>query len=441
MNEIHMIYSLNTQETPPFISKYGPNPSHTSAKLRVLVLDEEIPYPPNAGKRIRTWNLLRSLAKRHSITLLCYGYPADPAATALQNAGISLRFVEPKEILSGWRLYLSLFANLFSSYPFSVTKHYSSRFKKKLDALLEHESWDLIHCEWTPYARFIPRDSKFPVLISAHNVESQILALRARYSRTPIAKAFFWLQEWKMHRFERQSLCQASGVASVGANDFEVMRSWGVKSISLVPNGVDLPAYSANQDAEHADEILLLGSLDWYPNADSLNYFIQKIFPIVRERRPEAKLRVVGRRPAQSLKKRCSKIPGVEFVGEVEHVNDHLARATVVVVPLRIGGGSRLKILEALAAGKAVVSTSIGAEGLELVSGEHLIIADSPSEFATSVERLLASSEERHRLSAQGRLLVEQRYGWPEIAKRLENAWYQVSENVTSVIREFGLTP
>ncbi len=441
INEIHMIYSLNTQEAAPSISKHGPNPSHTPANLRVLVLDEEIPYPPNAGKRIRTWNLLRYLAKRHSITLLCYGCPTDPAATALQNAGISLRFVEPREIFSSWRLYLSLFANLFSPYPFSVTKHYSSRFKKKLDALLEYESWDLIHCEWTPYARFIPSDCRLPVLISAHNIESEILALRARYSRTPIAKVFFWLQEWKMRRFERESLRRASGVASVAKNDFEVMRSWGVESISLVPNGVDLPAYSANQDAEHDDEILMLGSLDWYPNADSLNYFIQEIFPIVRERRPGAKLRIVGRRPPQSLKKRCSKIPGVDFVGEVGHVNDYLARATIVVVPLRIGGGSRLKILEALAAGKAVVSTSIGAAGLELVSGEHLIIADSPSEFAASVERLLASSEERHQLAAQGRLQVKQRYGWPEIAKLLENAWYQVSKKATSVIRGFGLRP
>jgi polysaccharide biosynthesis protein PslH len=436
-----MINSLSKQQTTSFISKYEPTLSHSPTKLRVLVLDEEIPYPPNAGKRIRTWNLLRCLARRHSITLLCYGCPTDPAAMAIQKAGIGLRLVEPKKICSGWRLYLSLLANLFSPHPFSVTKHYSSRFKKKLDALLEHESWDLIHCEWTPYARFIPRDCSIPVLITAHNIESEILALRARHSQTPIAKAFFWLQEWKMRRFERRSLLRASGATSVASNDLEAMRSWGVESISLVPNGVDLLAYSANQDAEREDEILVLGSLDWYPNADSLNYFIQEIFPIVREGRPEAKLRIVGRRPPHNLKKRCSKIPGVDFVGEVEDVNDHLARATVVVVPLRIGGGSRLKILEALAAGKAVVSTSIGAQGLEIVSGEHLIIADSPSEFAASIERLLKSNEERHRLGAQGRLQVEKQYGWPEIAKRLENAWHEISRKTTGSVRGFGVRP
>lgn len=431
-----MMDSLGRHHPRPLISTYGPQPSCNTRNLRVLVLDEEVPYPPNAGKRIRTWNLLRDLARRHSVTLLCYCCPTDPGVTAMLNAGISLRLVKPNDVLSGWRLYFSLFANLFSRYPFSVTKHYSSRFKKKLSALLEHESWDLIQCEWTPYARFIPRDCPVPVLITAHNVESQILALRARHTQNAIAKAFFWLQEWKMRRFERRSLLRASGATSVTSNDFEAMRNWGIKSVSIVPNGVDLLAYSANHGAERADEILFLASLDWQPNADSLNYFIQEIFPIVREERPTARLRIVGRRPPENLKKRCSEVPGVDFVGEVDDVNDYLTPATLVVVPLRIGGGSRLKILEALAAAKAVVSTSIGAEGLELVSGEHLIIADSPKEFAASVARLLTSTEERHRLGARGQLQVQKLYGWPEIAKRLENAWHEVSNRAPDRVRD-----
>ena len=131
----------------------------------------------------------------------------------------------------------------------------------------------------------------------------------------------------------------------------------------------------------------------------------------------------------------------MDFVGEVDDVNVHLARATVVVVPLRIGGGSRLKILEALAAAKAVVSTSIGAEGLELVSGEHLIIADSPGEFAASIERLLSSNEERHRLGAQGHSQVKKRYGWPEIAKRLEDAWQEVSQKSDRQCPGFEVRP
>jgi polysaccharide biosynthesis protein PslH len=417
--------SLSLRDSPLSAATQGSE----SVSLRVLVLDEEIPYPPNAGKRIRTWNLLKRLAQRHTISLLCYGSPHTPEVGAIQEAGIELSLVEPPLDQTSRNLYASLFVNLFSLHPFSVTKHYSARFQKKLDQLLEDRSWDLIQCEWTPFARFIPPACHVPVLVTTHNVESEILARRAHHTQNPIGKMFFQLQEWKMRRFEQQALRRASAVTAVTTRDAETIRGWGIKSIRLVPNGVDLNAYYVNSDAESDNEILVLGSLDWYPNVDALNYFIEDIFPIVRACRPDARLRIVGRRPSERLKNRCSNIASVIFVGEVEDTNTYLGRAAVVVVPLRIGGGSRLKILEAMAAGKAIVSTSIGAEGLEVVSEEHLMIADSPVEFASRVEQLLASKTERHRLGAQGRGLVEERYGWAEIASYLEESWYNVSGN------------
>lgn len=424
-----MTRSLRVRESAQPTPTHEPESAQKMPKLKVLVLDEEIPYPPNAGKRIRTWNLLRRLAERHSIRLLCYGCPSDPAAAAVRKAGISLCLVEPQATLPAWRLYLSLFFNLFSLYPFSVAKHHSSRFQEKLDSLLENESWDLIQCEWTPYARYVARSGHVPVLVVTHNVESQIWARRARHTRNSIAKFFFQMQEWKMRRFERRALLQASAVTAVTTVDAQTVRGWGVQAISLVPNGVDLEAYSPASFDERENEILILGSLDWYPNVDGLHYFIKDVFPLLRARRPKATLRIVGRRPSETLKKKFQEIAGIDFVGEVEDVRSHLDRATVVAVPLRIGGGSRIKILEALAAGKAVVSTSIGAEGLDVISGKHLLIADSPSEFAARIEELLASKEARRRLSKQARMLVNQRYGWERVASQLEFAWHELSNN------------
>jgi glycosyltransferase involved in cell wall biosynthesis len=428
MKPVDTIDSTRTQEATRFVRMGLPNAPPAARKLRVLVLDEELPYPPNAGKRIRTWNLLQQLARRHSITLLCYGHANEAAVKALERAGITVSLIAPKKALSDWHLYLRLFANVFSPFPFSVTKHYSSRFRRKLDNLLKDRSWDLIQCEWTPYARFIPNGCAVPVLVTAHNIESEILARRARHSKSSIAKAFFYVQEWKMRRFERRCLVRSSAATAVTRRDAMVMRGWGVKSIKVVPNGVDLLACPATQDNESENEILLLASLDWYPNVDSVEYFLREIFPIVRQGRPDATLRIVGRRPSEALMKRCSRVPGVIFVGEVADVYPHLARAAAFVVPLRIGGGSRLKILEALAAGKAVVSTSIGVEGLELASGKHLIIADSPTEFALSVERILASTPERRLLGSQGRLHVEAHHSWSAIARRLEQCWHRVSQ-------------
>jgi polysaccharide biosynthesis protein PslH len=405
--------------------------------MRVLVLDEEIPYPLNAGKRIRTWNLLCRLAERHSVCLLCYGRSDDPAAKAVQNAGIRLRLVEPQLTLEGWRLYLKLFANLFSRYPFSVTKHYSNRFQDALHLLLEQETWDLIQCEWTPYARFIPQSIPVPTLVMTHNVESQILERRALHAHNPFAKSFFRIQEWKMRWFERRALLRASAVTAVSTQDLQTERNWGAQAISLIPNGVDLESYSSGSDDEREDEILILGSLDWYPNLDALNYFLKDIFPLIAASRPQAKLRVVGRRPPQAIKTRLSETVGIDFVGEVANVQTYLHRAAVVVVPLRIGGGSRLKILEALACGKAVVCTSIGAEGLEVVDGEHVLIADSPREFAARVAELLEAKDRRRRLGGQGRQLVQRKYGWDGIANKLERVWREISRTPEAMAGDY----
>ena len=402
---------------------------NSSRPLKVLVLDEEIPYPPNSGKRIRTWNLLRRLARRHSVCLLCYGRREDPAVTAVEEAGIRLRLVEPQAVRAGLDLYSRLLANVFSTFPHSVTKHYSARFQRELDSLLQRESWDLIQCEWTPYARFVSDVRDVPILIASHNVESQIWERRARHAGNPLAKLFFRTQEWKMRRFERRAMLRASAVTAVTPSDVDTLHSWSIPNITLVPNGVDLDCYSPAPELGNNNEILFLASLDWHPNVDALNYFVSEIFPLVREKRPETVLRIVGRQPAESLRKQLSGLPEIDFVGEVESVHAYLDRAAVVVVPLRIGGGSRLKILEALGAGKAVVSTSIGAEGLEVVPGEHLSIADTPAEFARRTEELLASPESRRRFGNCGRKLVIERYGWDSIAQRLESVWHATSAN------------
>lgn len=403
--------------------------AYDSRRLRVLVLDEGIPYPPNAGKSSRTWNLLRRLALRHSVCLLCYGHPDAPATQEASDAGIDLRLVKPKANPQGFGLYLRLFLNAFSRFPFSVAKHYSHAFQKRFDEVLKEDSWDLIQCEWTPYARFITRAPKAPVLMATQNVESQIWARRAKHSRSPLTKMFFRMQQWKMLRFEKQALLRASAATVVSNLELLTLRNWGVRNVGLIPNGVDLGLIRPSLQTEREDELLFLASLDWYPNLDALSYFIKNILPVVRARRPNVILRIVGRKPPKSVTKRYSGLAGIDFVGEVEEVQSHLGRAAVVIVPLRIGGGSRIKILEALAAGKAVISTAIGAEGLDVISGEHLLIADSPAAFAEGIEELLASVQLRRRLGNSGRKLVTERYGWDQIANQLESVWYDVAEH------------
>ena len=394
-------------------------------RLHVLVLDEGLPYPPDAGKRIRTWNLLRRLAQRHTISLLCYGEPDDPSVGVLEQAGIRVHLVAPPAGMRGSHLYLRLFANLFSRYPYSVVKHFSKEFQSRVHELVAVEKIDLVHCEWTPYSRFANELKKSPVLITSHNVESQIWFRRAEHSRGIIQRLFFSLQAIKMERFERRALRSAQVVTAVTTEDARVMRSWNVRSLRLVENGVDLEYFNPCAEIGNEPELLFLGSLDWFPNIDALDYLLEYIMPIVRSLQPSVRLRIVGRRPPEELAARVAKLGWAELICDVPDVRPYLAQASVVVVPLRIGGGSRIKILEALASGKALVSTSVGAEGLAVTDGENIRIADEPAEFAQRVLELLASPERRRGLGASGRALVEERYDWQEIAKSLESAWFQ----------------
>jgi glycosyltransferase involved in cell wall biosynthesis len=414
--------------------------------LKVLVLDEEIPYPPNSGKRIRTWNLLRLLARKHQVHFLCYGEEGAGSA-ALVSAGVIPHLVKPLKQSKGLLLYLKLALNLFSSYPFSVSKHYSKRFQRAYDELVRNGAWDLIHCEWTPYARFLSAVGSVPTLIATHNVESLIWQRRAEHGANLAETVFFGLQARKMERFERRALHRATAVGAVTADDAQIMRKWGIPSVTLIPNGVDTELYRPSREPEHDNEILSVASLDWFPNASALEYFTERILPLIREKNPQAVLRIVGRRPSDSLRKKFSGVRGIDFVGEVGDVRPYLERASAIIVPLRIGGGSRLKILEALAAGKAVVSTTIGAEGLELEHERHLLVADSPDEFARRVLELLTSKDARRRLGECGRDLVLRCYGWDGIAERLERSWSETSRQCSYeapmdvAAREMEVTP
>ena len=392
-------------------------------RLRILVLAEEICCPVNSGKRMRTWNLLRRLAKRHSISYLCFGLIGDPGVAELAQTGIRVHLVRPSNDRRRWSLFWGLIGNLFSPYPYSADKYYTRRFRRKLTELLRSEQFDVVHFEGTHCARHLSSIEGVARVIGTHNIESQIWFRRAHQSQSWIRRIFFRSQAIKMSRFERRVLLQAEAATAVTAQDAQQMRNWGVSEISLVSNGADLDAYQCLAPATEPNELLFLASLDWFPNQDALAFFLREILPRILSLHPKAILRIVGRRPSRALRKLIAGNQSTELVGEVQDVRPYLARAEVVVVPLRIAGGSRLKILEALAAGKAVVSTSIGAEGLELTPNEHFEVADTPMQFAQRTAVLLSNLAMRHRLGENGRRLVTERYDWDGIVPVLEMAW------------------
>jgi glycosyltransferase involved in cell wall biosynthesis len=234
-------------------------------------------------------------------------------------------------------------------------------------------------------------------------------------------------QAWKMARFEKRSFARAGHVAVVTEEEAQTARQWGARAVYLVSNGVDTEYLQPTGEAPEADSLLFLGSLDWQPNRDALQYLLREILPKIQAANPHAKLRVVGRQPATKLREQVEGLSGVEWVGEVPDIRPHFARATAVLVPLRIGGGSRIKILESMSMGKAVVATRIGAEGLDVVPGVHCLIADSPADFSQCVVQLLDNPERAAELGRNGRELVLRQYDWSRVAKILEQAWIETA--------------
>jgi glycosyltransferase involved in cell wall biosynthesis len=399
-----------------------------TSRLHVAVLDEDLPYPLNSGKRIRTFNLLTRLAKSHRITYIAHRNP-DPdelrvAARALRDFDIFPvvveRVVPPK---SGVGFCFRLARNLVSPLPYSVATHSSRALREAMDRVAREDRPDLWHCEWTPYAHAMFR-RPWPWVVMAHNVESIIWQRYMEAESNPL-KRWFLEKQWKRFvAFEAWAYANATRTIAVSHEDAErIERDFGAKNVAIVENGVDtgyfMPDDSVSRDPHR---MLFLGSLDWRPNLDAVQMLLDGILPRVQSAEPRPTLAIVGRKPPEWLRAAASR-PGVELHADVPDVRPFLHGAGMLVVPLRIGGGSRLKILESLATGTPVVTTTIGVEGLRLVAGEHCTVADGEEVFAAAVIETMRHPQQARMQASQGRGRVLAEYDWDGLARKLESVW------------------
>lgn len=407
--------------------------------LHVAVLDEELPFPLTSGKRIRTYNLLARLAARHRVTILCHKNPdrdeSHAAEDAFRELGIETvvvdRAVPPK---SGPSFYARLAGNLLSPLPYSVATHASPALADAVRAHAAEHNVDVWHCEWTPYAQVL-RDALGSQLaearwsVMAHNVESLIWQRYTEAASNP-AKRWYIRKQWsKFTRFERWAYSNATAAIAVSREDASLMRNeFGATRVSVVDNGVDVAYFRSQTDVERDPaRMLFLGSLDWRPNQDAAVQLLDELLPKVRANVPNACAVLVGRRPPDWLRAKAASTPGAELYADVPDVRPFLARCGFLVVPLRIGGGSRLKILEALAAGTPVVSTKVGAEGLELTPTRDLIVAETNDELARAALEAIRRPEELADTAESGRRQVLVRYSWDLLAERLDEVWNSVA--------------
>ncbi|MBA3885406.1 MAG: glycosyltransferase [Acidobacteria bacterium] len=397
--------------------------------MKILWLNSGLLLPLDKGGKLRTWHLMRHLARRHEITYLSF---ADDAQGAADRAGMHevcrrLETVPRHDPAKGTLpFYVQAARYTVAAAPYAVAKYRSASYRARLEALLAAGGFDAVVCDFLPPVVNMPARLPCPAILFTHNVEAEIWRRHAETAGNPITRRLLGQQWRRMLRFEEQALQRFEMVVAVSdadARTFERLYPGALRSPPhVVQTGVDTRFFRPVEDSPvRPVHMVFTGSMDWLPNEDGMLYFVRDILPRIRQVQPEATLSIIGRSPTPGIK-RLAEQTGIEVTGRVEDVRPHVAAGAVYIVPLRIGGGTRLKIFEAMSMGKAVVSTTVGAEGLPVTSGRDVMIADEPARFAQAVVQLMRDGDTRRRIETEARRLVVDRYDWSAVAQGFEEA-------------------
>jgi len=388
--------------------------------MQILWLKSELLHPLDKGGKIRTYQMLKHLKREHQITYLSFLKPDDPISAIDESSEYCHRLVtvpwrETRK--SGGRFYYDLSSSLLSSLPYAIWKYQSKEMRSAVELEMLEQDYDVIVCDFLAPSVNITSNPNCPAVLFQHNVESTIWRRHYETQDNPIKRAFLKDQWRRMLRYEREICREFDAVVAVSELDRERMRSeFGLSRVYDVPTGVDTGYFCPRSGDSIPFELVFTGSMDWAPNEDAILFFSEHILPLISRAIPECSLTVVGRNPGSALLQVARSNPRIRVVGRVEDVRDYMSRAAAYVVPMRIGGGTRLKIYEAMAMGKPVVSTSVGAEGLPVRDGHELLIADRPDEFALAVIRLLNDALFANQLGERARKLVCEHFGWDHAA-------------------------
>ncbi|MFN7948943.1 MAG: glycosyltransferase [Blastocatellia bacterium] len=390
--------------------------------MKILWLKTELLHPVDKGGRIRTYQMLRALQRDHEISYLALTDPEQPAENYQQadeycHRLIAVPWQETPKFSA--QFYRELAFNQVSSLPYAIQKYRSPVMQHAIRRELSEVHYDALVCDFLTPSVNLPDELPCPAILFQHNVESLIWQRHYETARGAARKLYFYQQWRRMRRYESAACRRFDAVIAVSRTDRDLMRDeFGISEVYDVPTGVDTEYFKPQRGCRDPLQLVFTGSMDWMPNEDAMIWFAGQILPRIAEALPGVVLTIVGRHPSRRLLELSRRHLRVFVTGRVDDVRPYIDRAAAYVVPLRVGGGTRLKIFEAMAMGKPVISTAVGAEGLPVRDGVDVLLADQPEAFAQSVIRVLTDEVLAHRLGREARAVVCEQFGWQQAAEK-----------------------
>jgi polysaccharide biosynthesis protein PslH len=398
--------------------------------MKVLWLKSDFPLPADTGGKIRTMNLLSALAKLCDVTFLSYVPPELDGKWINQMRGYGVKVesvIRAEENKEGFAFKLRVLAKLWSSRPYIVNKYITPEMTQRVRKVTSEQQIDVVICDFLEMASYAKHLGGLPKVLFEHNVETLIWRRYHEVEKAFFKRLYFAYEKRRLERFERDSCAWFDQVLTVSDKDGELLRKeFGLRRYVTIPTGVDTGFFHPlGREIKH--RLVFCGSMDWMPNIDGFWWFYREILPKIKQDIADVSFAVVGRRPAEDIIKTGQDDKSIIITGTVADVRPEVAAGQIYVVPLRVGGGTRIKIYEALAMHKCVVSTTIGAEGLPLTDGVNIVLADSENDFAKKVTELLRDDNKRNKIAEAGFRLVTEKYSWSKAAEKLHSALKSVA--------------
>lgn len=395
-----------------------------SKRRKILFLAHLFPLPMDSGGKIKSYYTLKTLSEHHEVSVISYIRNEEELSRLRELGSLCDRISTVPLQRSKMRQVSDAARSMLLGKSFIVSRDYRAEMQSIIDSEIEKFKPHIVHIDHLQMAQFVKFGNYYRTVLDHHNVESMIVK-RVGESPGKLPVRLYSRIEWpKLQHYELNVCRQADMVITVSEEDKSILM--GLRSdlanIEAVPIGVDVDFFGSAQREMTANEILSVATMYWPPNVDSMHYFCSDILPLIWERKPDATINIAGQKPVSSIIE-LGVDPRIRVTGYVSDSRELAKNCGVFVVPLRSGSGVRVKILNAMAMGLPIVSTSIGAEGLDVVSGEHLIIADTPADFAEAVLNVLSDADMAENLGKSARELVREKYSWQTVGQKLLSAY------------------